>query len=305
MNKNIPFFDSYWYCYSNSTAMLLGSFGENISPKLIEPLTGVGLGAMFHKKSGLPFFSGLKGLPDLGVSKALEILGFGFEEKYKEDEFDFPIEELKKDLEESPVVIGPLDMSFLAYNPKRPKVTGVDHYVLVYEITDEKVFLNDPAGYAQVWLSIENLKSAWKAEKIGYRRGFYRSWTKPRRLSRPTDKEIYNKATEWFKTKYDGSNENEKAILHLASLAKQKALKPKQVGHLSGFAFPLGVKRALDYALFFGNRNEEVKNLKLSQAKKFGLAQTSIMSEDWDNLSNDLEKLAEIEMQLKEIILKF
>jgi len=285
--------------------MLLGSIGENISPNLIEPLTGVGLGAMFHENSGLPFFSGPKGLPDLGISKALEILGFEFEEKFKEKESDFPVEELKNDLKESPVVIGPLDMSFLIYNPKRPKAPGVDHYVLVYEIRDERVYLNDPAGYAKVSLSFENLKSAWKAEKIGYRRGFYRSWTKPKRLSKPTNKEVYQQAIDWFKTKYDGSDENEKAILHLGSLVKQKSLSPDQIGHLSGFALPLGVKRALDYAIFFDNKNDLIKQLKLDQAKEFGSAQTSLMNENWNGLSESLEKIAEIEKKLEKAFLSF
>jgi hypothetical protein len=304
--KTIPFFDSYWYCYSNSTAMLLGSIGENISPNLIEPLTGVGIGAMFHKESDLPFFSGPKGLPDLGISKALKMLGFEFEEKFKQGKLAFPIEELKRDLKESPVIIGPLDMSFLVYNPKRPKVLGVDHYVLVYEIKDEKIYLNDPAGYAKVGLSFENLKNAWKAEKIGYRRGFYSSWTKPKRVNKPTDGEIYQQALKWFKTKYGGSEDHsEEVISHLASLARQKKLTPHQIDHLAGFALPLGVKRALDYATFFGNRNSRVKKLKLEQAKVFGLAQTSLMDEEWNDLSQDLEKLAEIEKNLKQIFLTF
>jgi len=286
--------------------MLLASIGENISPKLIEPLTGVGLGAMIHDKSGLPFFSGPKGLPDMGVSKALEILGFDFEEKFKEEEFDFPIEELKKDLMKSPVVIGPLDMSFLVYNPKRPRVSGVDHYVLVYETRDEGVYLNDPAGYAQVWLSFKNLQSAWKAETIRYRRGFYRSWTKPKRINKPTDEEIYKQALKWFKTKYSESkNNSEKAIMQLANLAKQKKLNTDQIGQLSCFALPLGVKRALDYAAFFNNRNDQIQQLKLNQAKEFGLAQSFLMSKDWDKLSQEFKKIAEIEKNLRSIFLSF
>lgn len=36
------------YCYSNSTVMFLSSIGENVSPQLVEVLTGVGLGAMIE-----------------------------------------------------------------------------------------------------------------------------------------------------------------------------------------------------------------------------------------------------------------
>ena len=58
MPRAETFYDSYWYCYANSTAMLLASAGETVSPRLIEVLSGVGLGA-FQNRDGLPFFSGM------------------------------------------------------------------------------------------------------------------------------------------------------------------------------------------------------------------------------------------------------
>ena len=79
MSGKVTFHDSYWYCYANSTAMLLSSIGEVVSPRLVEALSGVGLGA-FISPDGLPFFSGLGGLPDEGISRALRILGFASEE---------------------------------------------------------------------------------------------------------------------------------------------------------------------------------------------------------------------------------
>ncbi len=79
MSGKLTFLDSYWYCYANSTAMLLSSIGEVVPPRLIEVLSGVGLGA-FISADGLPFFSGLGGLPDEGISRALRILGFASEE---------------------------------------------------------------------------------------------------------------------------------------------------------------------------------------------------------------------------------
>ncbi len=54
MSHAITFHDSYWYCYANSAAMLLSGIGEAVSPRLIEALTGVGLGASFDPP--LPFF---------------------------------------------------------------------------------------------------------------------------------------------------------------------------------------------------------------------------------------------------------
>ena len=157
--RKIPFFDGYWYCYSNSTAMMLGALGENISPHLIEPLTGVGLGSHISSRSGLPFFSGAAGEPDNGITKALDILGFQFVEKSQKGG-EAPFDELEVVLNESPVVIGPLDMSYLSYNPDRPKSEGVDHFILVYKIDGNKVFVNDPAGFAGVNISKDQLAKA-------------------------------------------------------------------------------------------------------------------------------------------------
>ncbi|MFH1472904.1 MAG: cysteine peptidase family C39 domain-containing protein, partial [bacterium] len=168
--NKITFFDSYWYCFSNSTAMLLSSVGEDISPRVLEVLSGVGLGATISQ-GGLPLFSGLTGEPDNGITKALEILGFEFEERASEKPGSPPFDELEKVLKDSPAIIGPLDMQYLVYNPGRPNFEGVDHFVLVYRIAGDKVFLHDPAGYAHVSIGKDDLEKAWRAESIVYRRG--------------------------------------------------------------------------------------------------------------------------------------
>lgn len=308
-NSKLLFYDSYWYCYSNSTAMLLGSIEENISPKLIEPLTGVGLGAMFHERSGLPFFSGASGDPDKGITKALEILGFRFVEGNKE-KGEAPFVELAEVLIDTPAVIGPLDMCFLEYNPDRPKSEGVDHFILVYKIEGEKVYVNDPAGFAHVYISKEKLAKAWKAEGIKYKRGYYRYWAKPERIHTPTDEEMYQKAMEWFKELYkkadedeqkDGTLINGKAIKHLVSLVEKDELKDYQIDFLNGFALPLGVKRALDYSNFFKGKNNILSKIKLKQVDLFGETQSSLMFNNKNSLIENLNKLAEIEDQLKEM----
>lgn len=305
--KNIPFFDGYWYCYSNSTAMMLGSIGENISPKLIEPLTGVGLGAMFHQKSGLPFFSGAAGEPDVGISKALEILGFQFEEKNNDSE-KASFDELEKLLDENTVVIGPLDMSFLHYNPDRPKSGGVDHFILVYKIEGDKVYVNDPAGFTHVFINKDQLTKAWKADSIGYKRGSYRYWTKPVRVNNPSETEIYQRAMIWFKELYqkanaeekkDGTLINSKAIIYLADLVDKNELKEYQIGFLNGFALPLGAKRASDFANFFKPHNEKLSQLKCNQADLFGEAQSLLSIKDTTKFVEILNKLAIVEDEIE------
>jgi len=164
------FHDGYWYCYANSTAMLLASIGETVSPRLIEALSGVGLGA-FQTPNGLPFFSGFAGLPDKGISAALEMLGFSFEETSCDQAELDPIDQLPALLERSAVILGPLDMQHLVYNPLRPLFPGVDHFVLALGVEGERIRLHDPAGFAHALIDRENLKAAWRADTIVYKRG--------------------------------------------------------------------------------------------------------------------------------------
>src|SRR5271163_2387049 len=181
--------------------MLLSSIGEVVSPRLIEVLSGVGLGA-FIGRNGLPFFSGLAGEPDAGVTQALTALGFAFLERASEEPGDAPFAELEGILESSPVMIGPLDMSFLSYNPNRPTFPGVDHYVLVYKIEGEQAFLHDPAGFGNVFISKTELADAWRADAIGYKRGHYRYWTQLRRTSNPTPDQIATASISFLRALY-------------------------------------------------------------------------------------------------------
>jgi len=303
----IPFYDGYWYCYSNSTAMLLGSYGYNISPKLIEPLTGVSLGAMFHAKTGLSFFSGAVGEPDVGVTKALEILGFQF----KENTYDKSREafsDLESLLNEGPVVLGPLDMCFLSYNPDRPKSEGVDHYILAYKVENDRVYVNDPAGFSRVYISKDQLEKAWKADGIGYKRGSYRYWASPDRLDTPSEENVYQRAFEWFKelyrkADYEASKDrtliNGKAIRYLSELVQKGGLQGYQENFLTGFALPLGVKRATDYAVFFNRYNLQLSEIKTRQADIFGKAQTLLMDKNYDEFRGLLNQLADIEDEIR------
>ena len=78
MRGPITFYDSAWYCYANSAAMLLSSISEQVSPRLIEALSGVGLGASIIP-NGLTYFGELTP-PDRGITQALGLLGFTCEE---------------------------------------------------------------------------------------------------------------------------------------------------------------------------------------------------------------------------------
>jgi len=295
------FHDSAWYCYANSTAMLLSSIDETVSPHLIEALTGVGLGASFN--GPLPFFGELQP-PDTGITQALELLGFAFDEEATDRPEPVPFERL----EDGPVLVGPLDMSHLVYNPMRPRGPGVDHYVLILDSDDGRHRLHDPAGFAHALLSRDDLATAWRADTIAYRRGHYRSWRHPRRIASPSADAIFDSAMDRFRSLYRAAETRggcigRDAIVALAKAARENTLDQAQRGHLLYFALPLGAKRALDYVAFFERRSPRLADLKRQQAEFFGACHTAMGAGTTEELGRRLDALAELEPEIKTAIL--
>ena len=242
LDNNIPYIGNGQYCYANSTAMLLRSIGENIPPQIIEVISGVGIGACILTKGELLFFNTYAGVPDTGISKALKILGFDYREKTSKSSVCNPFKQLQQDLKESPAVLGPLDMGHLTYNPRFTSLRGVDHFVLVYRLTTSKAYLHDPAGFPCASIKLANLQSAWQAEHIGYRRDYYRYWTKPKRIHKPSQSEIYKLTLKFFKSLYKwdenvavkrGKIIGNKAIMTTVSRLKNGTISPLEKDHLT------------------------------------------------------------------------
>lgn len=286
--------------------MLLSGIGERVSPRLIEVLSGVGIGA-FQSANGLPFFSGLCGLPDQGISAALQLLGFAWEE----DASPQPVADagslLRGLLAQGPVVIGPLDMQHLAYNPMRPRVAGVDHFVLALGTDGDLIRLHDPAGFAHALLASGDLTAAWNADAIGYRRGHCRFWTRPRRLRPTDDADLRGQAMERFRRLHaeaaalaqrDGRAIDGTLIRLWADQAGQAAFSPPQLGHLTHFALPLGAKRALDHAAFFAGHEPALADLKRQQAIAFGACHSHVVAQAWPAAAEALRELADIEDEI-------
>src|SRR5688572_1058337 len=173
------------YCYANTTSMLLTSIGEVVPPSLVEVLSGVGLGALWFVARGSIIFGNV--VPDTGVSKALDLLGFAYDERSSPDGAPLPLDELRAALEVGPVAIGPVDIGCLTYKPGARGPSGSDHFILLYAMDEAEVRLHDPAGFPHVSLPFDDLEQAWRAEKIGYRRGAFRRWYAPRRPEHVSD----------------------------------------------------------------------------------------------------------------------
>ena len=299
------------YCYANSASMLLSTIGENISPTLIEVLTGFAWGASLSQNNMIFFDNGASS-PDQGINRAFEILGFHVIEKVCGEKEQIPLEELRKDLSKSPVMLGPFDMGYLTYMPNHQYLGGCDHYVLALNMNEKEVLLHDPAGYPFVCLPFEQLELAWKAEQITCSQGSYRCWVSPKRISNPSLDDIYDKAIQLFRSSYDDQHKfalqgnhltGRNAIRFKAEQIRNESFVDGEIGHFIHFAFPLGARRALDFSLFFSGRHEELKKLKEQQARLFGTCQTLAMSKKWVEVAETLEFLADVEGKIESTIL--
>ena len=186
------------YCYANSAAMLLDSVGESIEPRLLEVLSGVGLGAFWLAESQTLFLSGWASMPDVGISRAFGLLGFKVAEEAESDGAPMPAEALARQLDDGPVLLGPLDLGALPYQPDSQGGNGIDHFVLALGIEGDEVIMHDPDGYPAVPIALEALDRAWRADLIDYRKGPYRRWHSPVRVESPAPEEISEMAIQSF-----------------------------------------------------------------------------------------------------------
>ena len=283
----VPYIGKSEYCYSNSTAMLLASIGEDIDPALIEVLTGMGMGAFLDKQSNFLFFDCYE--PDKGVSTALTTLGFEFDERHTDDPNKPPFEELKSILKNRPAILGPFDFGKIVYNPEHINSGGSDHYVLAYDADEIYIYINDPWGFPCVPMTYSDLQEAWKAEAVEYKRGYYRYWYNPRRVKTPGEDELFSNATATYKYIYkdsqaairqQGSLTGPEAIRTFSKQIRQQIVDVRVIEFLTGFSFPVSARRALDYASFFDGHLNELSELKNEQASHFGFAQNFAMKKE-------------------------
>lgn len=294
------------YCYANATAMLLASVGERFAPGLVEVLSGVSLGAGWNEQLDLIFFD--SSAPDVGISRAIRLLGFEVTEQASADGEPAPLAKLAAALKHGPALLGPMDMGLLLYQPGKGRPSGVDHYVLAYAADADEVYLHDPAGYPSVSLRWDDLAASWAAEQVGYRRGMYRWWHAPRRVTSPSDDARFARVLAAFAEVYHLADRHAEAtgrciggaaIRRLADRVRAGDLPPHLLGHLRGFTFQVGARRAHDFAQFFGERAPELAALKDKQGRLFGRVHTLLVRQDWGGTAETLSVLAEAEERFR------
>lgn len=290
--------------YSYSLAMALDGYGYDFKADFLEAIMVMGNGASIVKEDDrhpLLFFD--NGMPDLSISHSLKILGFDYEDSYLKDGVEVDLEEIKRKLEtflsNGPVVLGPLDMGHLTYNPNHTILYGVDHFVTVYDIDDQYLYLHDPAGFACMEVAFNDLLEAWKAEAIDYKRGAYSMWGNFRKVKSPSQTEIYQETARIMKNRYlNGQN----GVLECyAKAVAENGLNTEQKQLHQYFSFKLAAVRNLYLSKFLKDHDPKGARLKEELASLFGQAHLSCLKEDYQELSRLFYQIAEVDGLFKDL----
>ena len=301
------YFGDVSLCYSYSLAMALDSYGYDFKAGFLEAIMVMGNGASIVKEDErhpLVFFD--NGMPDLSISHSLKILGFDYEDFYLKNGAEVDLEEIKRKLEtflsNGPVVLGPLDMGHLTYNPNHTILYGVDHFVTVYGIDDQYLYLHDPAGFACMKVTFTDIIEAWKAEDIDYKRGSYSMWGNFKKVKSPSQTEIYQETARIMKNRYlNGQN----GVLECyAKAVAENGLNTEQKQLHQYFSFKLAAVRNLYLSRFLKDHEPEGARLKEELATLFGQAHLSCLKEDYQELSHLLYQIAEVDGRFRDLYVK-
>lgn len=301
------YFGDVSLCYSYSLAMALDAYGYDFKAEFLEAIMVMGNGASIVKEDEQhpPVFFD-NGMPDLSISHSLKILGFDYEDFYLKNGAEVDLEEIKRKLEtflfNGPVVLGPLDMGHLTYNPNHTILYGVDHFVTVYDIDDRYLYLHDPDGFACMKVAFNDILEAWKAEAIDYKRGAYSMWGNFKKVKSPSQTEIYQETARIMKNRYlNGQNGVLKCY---AKAVAENGLNTEQKQLHQYFSFKLAAVRNLYLSKFLKDHDPEGARLKEELATLFGQAHLSCLKEDYQELSRLLCQIAEVDGLFKDLYVK-
>ena len=298
------YFGDVSLCYSYSLAMALDAYGYDFKAEFLEAIMVMGNGASIVKEDEehpLVFFD--NGMPDLSISHSLKILGFDYEDFYLKDGAEVDLEEIKGKLEtflsNGSVVLGPLDMGHLTYNPNHKILYGVDHFVTVYALDGQYLYLHDPAGFACMKVAFNDILEAWKAEAIDYKRGSYSMWGNFKKVKSPSQTEIYQETARIMKDRY--LNGQSGVLECYAKAVAKNGLNTEQKQLHQYFSFKLAAVRNLYLSKFLKDHDPEGARLKEELASLFGQAHLSCLKEDYQELAHLLYQIAEVDGRFRDL----
>ncbi|GAA2352682.1 hypothetical protein [Nonomuraea africana] len=247
---HIPYLGSGPYCYSSSLAMMMGA--DAPEPAVIETVTGSPFGMQLVGGT-LPFFDPYGWTPETGVEDALTALGWTARTLSGGDA-DSALDRLASLLEGGPVMVGPVEMGHLRYQPGKTGPIGADHYLIALDVEGDHITLHDPQGYPYAQLPLTDFMDAWRADTVEYGRPY----TMRTGFTRVTDISATTavtatlpRAITWLTADPElpappGSLANGQAALALADRLDARDEELRE--HLIHFAVRVGARRLADAA---------------------------------------------------------
>jgi hypothetical protein len=290
--------------------------GEEYQPWFVECATTVPFG-FFYVRDGKSIFAVQGSLtcnPDVGVRRALDVLGFDYEYTCSRNDRE-ACQALREGLRYGPVVCGPVTTNLLTYDPTKKYVPlDSDHYVLAVGMDEHSVTLHDPEGYLFVKMKLQDFLESWKAQRVPYKQGPYTMVSNLRKKEAVSTRESYERIL-----RFGRSNMNEESpqigVDYLgvgAPAMRQLAedlprLRPARAWRsLFHFSFPVSGQRCHDTALFLsrapsGDLHDAAK-LKLDQSVIYSELRSQAREKRWRAISKGLSHVAEWEDRFKDII---
>lgn len=283
------------YCYVNSLAMMMGGDAPEVG--VLETVTGSPFG-MALVGGSVPYFDPYGWTPEIGVGDALAVLGWSARTVGGGDA-EAALARLDTALAAGPVMVGPVEMGYLRYQPGMAGPIGADHYLVVVGIEGEHVVVHDPQGYPYARLPLVEFLAAWRADTVTYGEP-YTLRTDFTRLAHVGVEDavtaVVPRAIDWLtadpaRPMPPGSLANGAAALALAELIV--AGDPEVRDHLVHFAIRVGARRLVDAATCLrGIGYVEAAGTMDRQARLVGALQHAVITGETDTAAAALRALA-------------
>lgn len=299
----LPYVGNSDYCYAYSLHMSLLGGGANPAtlptPGFLECLTTMPFGNTYLREAQVFFFDGDP--VDQGLTRALETLGWTCQLERGGDE-QLALRRLHTAIQQGPVLLGPLDMGYLTYNPNYRFAGGSDHFLVVLAIEHEHVRVHDPKGFPYATLPLSELLQAWRAERLEHiDNAAYTLRSAFRQVETVSRQEMIARTLSFVPASLQrdpGGPAVYGGVRALRMLAQTlHAEVPERLAeHLRYWALPLAVRRKLDSQAFLAEgQKPEAARLLDQQARLLGQAQYSATQGAWPSVAMLIEQVTTLE----------
>jgi hypothetical protein len=294
------------YCWEDAVDMLLRQIGETISPPYLEAISGCGIGAFFDKRTDWLYFN--FAIPNEELTYDLKKLGFSIKDVCIPKTDESPVKELINDLKSSPIIVGPVNMGLLKYNPNYWFLNGSDYYILLYDCNELGFFIHDPAGLPCVYMSFIDFIRCWKSTNLAYGADFFHYWTKPKRISNPSKREIYVQTIKDYKSIYTNCDIKTKknnwitgsdAIYVTAKRFEKHLVTDCEIEYYIYHGIQFATSCALNVADFLQPYNKRLAQIKYDEACLLGYIQSLTVAKKWELAARNLNSIAKLESEFR------